>query len=49
MKRLLAEIAKRCPGGQLPDEYLVYDTETSGTDPAKDRILQHGFCIVRGR
>lgn len=49
MTRLLSEIAKRCPGRRLPDEYLVYDTETSGTDPAKDRILQHGFAIVRGR
>lgn len=49
MQKLLAEIAKRCPGGHLPNDYLVYDTETSGTDPSKDRILQHGFCIVRDR
>jgi len=46
MKRLLTELAKRCPGQQLPDSYLVFDTETSGADPAKDKILQYGFAVV---
>lgn len=49
MKELLLEIAKRCPGGALPDDYLVFDTETSGVDVATDRILQFGFVLVRGR
>lgn len=49
MQRLFSEFAARCPGGALPDTYLVFDTETSGTDPAKDAILQFGFCVVQGR
>lgn len=46
--KLLAVIAARCPGGKLPDNYLVFDTETSGVDHALDRILQFGFLVVDG-
>jgi len=49
MKELLKEVAKRCPGGKLPDDYLVFDTETSEVDRATDRILQFGFVVVKGR
>lgn len=47
MNKLLSEIANRCPGRKLPESYLVFDTETSGTDPTKDKILQYGFAIVK--
>jgi len=29
------------------DSYLVFDFETSGLDPGRDRIIQVGVCIVR--
>lgn len=48
MGRLLEQVAKRCPGGNLPDTYLVFDTETGGFSPQQDRIVQAGFCFVRG-
>lgn len=47
LKELLVGISKRCPGGKLPDSYLVFDTETSGVDIARDRILQFGFVLVK--
>jgi len=47
MKQLLTEIASRCPGGKLPESYLVFDTETSGVNPTKDKILQYGFGVVK--
>jgi DNA polymerase III epsilon subunit-like protein len=46
MKKLLEEVAARCPGGKLPESYLVFDSETSGTNVARDRILQYGFAVV---
>jgi DNA polymerase III epsilon subunit-like protein len=33
----------------FPNDYLVVDTETSGTDPRKDVITQMGHCLVKGR
>lgn len=47
MDKLLQSIARRCVGGQFPKSYVVFDTETSGTDPVKDKILQYGLAIVR--
>lgn len=49
MKRLLNETAMRCPNGRMPDTYLVFDTETSGTDPYRDAVMQYGFCVVEKR
>lgn len=49
MNRLLNDVAKRCPGGRLPDHCLYMDTETSGTDFYKDRALQYGFAMVINR
>jgi DNA polymerase III epsilon subunit-like protein len=49
LRRLLDEIAARCPKGQLPESYLVFDTETSGVDPYNDCVLQFGFCIAHQR
>jgi DNA polymerase III epsilon subunit-like protein len=46
MKELLAEVAKRCPFGRLPDNYVVFDTETTGVRPSFDYVLQYGFCFV---
>ena len=33
----------------FPDNYIVIDTETSGLDPVKDRILEIGVVKVRER
>lgn len=49
MIRLLKEVGQRCPGGRFPDDYLVVDTETTGTNPYSDKILQIGFCFVSNR
>lgn len=49
MTRLLNDVARRCPGGRLPDHCLYMDTETSGTDFYKDRALQYGFAMVVNR
>jgi DNA polymerase III epsilon subunit-like protein len=49
MHRLLIETAARCPGGILPDNYIVFDSETTGTDPFSARVVQYGLCIVRAR
>jgi len=49
MDRLLTEMAKRCPRAKLPDTYMVFDTETNGTQIGSSRILQYGFCHVEGR
>jgi len=32
-----------------PDNYLVFDTETSGIVPAVDLIVEYGWCLVRDR
>lgn len=34
-----------CDG--FPDNYLVFDLETTGLEPHSDLIMQLGFCIVR--
>jgi DNA polymerase III epsilon subunit-like protein len=44
--RLLNEVAKRCPGKKLPDNYFVFDTETTGVNKYSDRIVQYGYCLV---
>ena len=49
MLPLLVDVAKRCPGGKLPESYLIVDTETSGLDKANDYILQVGMCLVENR
>lgn len=46
MLRLMESISKRCPGGKLPGNYLVFDTETTGSSRYDDRILQVGTAIV---
>jgi DNA polymerase III epsilon subunit-like protein len=49
----LRDIVKRLaktenwPEPQLPCDYLVFDLETLGFDPARDMIVQLGFCLVR--
>jgi DNA polymerase III epsilon subunit-like protein len=54
-KELISSIAQRCPGGKLPDDYLVIDIETSGFNynpPAgkkPDVIVQVGYAAVRNR
>ena len=48
LQKLLARIAWRCPGGHLPSTYLVFDTETGGTDLYSDRIIEFGFCFGGG-
>lgn len=35
--------------GQLPEDYLVFDCETSGLDREEDLILQLGWCVVENR
>lgn len=47
--RLVKEIAARLPGGRMPDNYVVFDTETNGVHIATAKILQYGFCVVVGR
>lgn len=46
LQKLLVEVSKRCPQGKLPEDYIVFDTETSGTDTYTDRVLQYGICFV---
>lgn len=43
---LFADLHKTVGG--VPDDYLVFDVETSGVTPT-DLILQIGHCLVRGR
>lgn len=43
---LLAE-AEKWPEQQLPCDYLVFDLETLGFNPANDMIVQLGFALVR--
>jgi DNA polymerase III epsilon subunit-like protein len=45
--RLIGEVARRCPGGKVPDTYMVFDTETNGTDVYRCKILQVGLCFVK--
>jgi DNA polymerase III epsilon subunit-like protein len=54
---LIREIGKRCPGGRLPDSYLVLDLETSGfayknphsSDGRFDVVVQIGYAVVKDR
>ena len=52
MHKLMDEIAKRCPGGVMPKNYLVIDLETSGLSwnpkPGNkpDVIVQVGYVAV---
>jgi len=47
--RLMREISERLPGGKMPDNYVVFDTETTGVELSVAKILQYGFCIVVDR
>jgi DNA polymerase III epsilon subunit-like protein len=43
---VLREIEKRCPNQKLPKSYMVFDTETSGTSPVHDKVLEWGWAAV---
>jgi len=45
----MAAVAARCPGGKLPDNYLVLDFETTGFSPTASRVLSIGYAAVRSR
>src|SRR5262245_35937450 len=32
----------------FPDNYLVFDLETTGLNPKKDLAVQLGYCLVKG-
>lgn len=53
LKTLIVEVGKRCPGGRLPDSYLVVDVETSGfgykREENPDVIVQFGYAAVQHR
>lgn len=49
MRDLMADVASRCPGGVLPDNYALLDTETTGVDVTKCRVLQYGLAFVENR
>jgi DNA polymerase III epsilon subunit-like protein len=55
MRNLVTCIAERCPGGRLPDSYLVVDLETSGfhhtprNGQKPDVIAQVGVAVVQHR
>ena len=49
MKRLLLEVSKRLRGGKLPDDYLVFDSETNGLSVTCNNILQYAVAFVRSR
>lgn len=36
-------------GGQLPDDYITFDVETTGFDPRRDLIVQWGHKQITGR
>lgn len=48
---LMLAIAKRCPGGKIPDDYLVIDTETTGlpNNGREEYVTQFGYAVVQGR
>lgn len=35
--------------GPLPDDYVAFDTETSGLHPRSSLLCQVGWCVVRNR
>lgn len=50
--QLTREIATRCPGGKLPDTYLVFDLETTGLPDRSNRheyVTQFGYAVVSDR
>jgi DNA polymerase III epsilon subunit-like protein len=47
LAEMVAEIARRCPGGELPKNYVVLDLETSGLDPHTNVGLQYGLLFVK--
>jgi DNA polymerase III epsilon subunit-like protein len=49
LKEIVRRLAntERWPGNKIPCDYLVLDTETTGTNTTKDSIVQIGFCLVR--
>lgn len=49
MRDLMLAVAKRCPGGKLPENYIILDSETTGTDIKQAAVLQWGFCVVEQR
>lgn len=49
MRELLEDVARRCPGGKFPDDYVVFDTETTGVDVTTCRVLQYGLTFVESR
>lgn len=44
---MIGEVARRCPGGQLPQNYIVLDLETNGLDPETNVGLQYGILLVK--
>lgn len=49
LRDVVRSIAARCPGGNLPDSYLVLDLETSGLNWSTNVITQFGFAVVQDR
>jgi DNA polymerase III epsilon subunit-like protein len=51
-KELMKAIAVRCPGGRIPDTYLVIDLETTGLPDRSGReeyVTQFGYAVVQDR
>ena len=46
---LMKAVARACPGGKLPDSYIVLDTETTGVEVYKSKVLQYGMAMVKNR
>jgi DNA polymerase III epsilon subunit-like protein len=44
---MVGEVARRCPGGELPKSYVVLDLETNGLDPMTNVGLQYGLLFVK--
>jgi DNA polymerase III epsilon subunit-like protein len=48
----MKSIAGRCPGGRIPDTYLVSDLETTGLPDRSGReeyVTQFGYAVVQNR
>ena len=48
---LMKAVAERCPGGSIPNDYLVIDLETTGfPNPRRaEYVVQFGYAVVQGR
>jgi len=46
---VLDRIGKLCPGGKLPNDYIVFDLETTGRSIYSDRAIELGFVGVSDR